>query len=186
MMIPYIDIYGRIADQITSGEGQQHYYEHIDYRRTCVSNTDPVIAPMPEDVKAYMELKAIDNNLILRDTTEDKRRYNQLRNYDIRYDWRPHKSGKDGYYGLVAPDGKKLLHDEFADVFTQFDAVNSLPKFVPVSDGESWGHRSPHLPCLFLISSTRTFPSNDGNTDYISFRTKTWLSGVLSVPRLAG
>lgn len=68
-------------------------------------------------------------------TTEE----GQQHYYDISYDLRPRRTEAYGSYGLIAPDGAQLLPEIFADVFTQFDAVNHPLKFIPVFNGEAWG-----------------------------------------------
>ncbi len=69
----------------------------------------------------------------------------------------PLKSYCDKMIGLQSPRGQQMLPNYFADVFTQFDAVNNLPDFVPVSNGEGWALVSlSMLPVLMTDFQFRT------------------------------
>lgn len=138
-MFPRIRVNGRLVDRITSEEGRLHYYDHLKYWRTCVVNTNPVISPTIPQALEYQELKNQKGSLAPWGDLEERKRYRKLQLYDSRYDWRPQLSGSEGKHGLVHPDGREILPEYFADVFTQFDAVNQPPAFIPVSDGEAWG-----------------------------------------------
>ena len=127
-----IDCYGRIVYPITSEVGQKDYYEHLNYWRVCYDNTNPLIAPTQEDALEYMRLQEIGNKLYCCTDKDSRKKLRQLEIYDTQYDWRPRKSGDDTFAGLISPMGEQLLPDSFADVFTQFDAINSKPIFVPV------------------------------------------------------
>ena len=143
-----IDCYGRIVYPITSEVGQKDYYEHLNYWRVCYDNTNPLIAPTQEDALEYMRLQEIGNKLYCCTDKDSRKKLRQLEIYDTQYDWRPRKSGDDTFAGLISPMGEQLLPDSFADVFTQFDAINSKPIFVPVSNGEAWALVSlsnPHV-----------------------------------------
>ena len=143
-----IDCYGRIVYPITSEVGQKDYYEHLNYWRVCYDNTNPLIAPTQEDALEYMRLQEIGNKLYCCTYKDSSKKLRQLEIYDTQYDWRPRKSGDDTFAGLISPMGEQLLPDSFADVFTQFDAINSKPIFVPVSNGEAWALVSlsnPHV-----------------------------------------
>ena len=76
----------------------------------------------------------------------------QFRVYDSQYDWRPQKSSDDIYVGLISPTGEQLLPNSFADVFNQFDAINSRPFFVPVSNGEAWALVSLSNPHILMTA----------------------------------
>lgn len=144
----HIEYRGRIVYPITSGDGQKDYYEHLNYWRVCYQNNNPLILPSQEDVQEYMRLRKIENTLYGRTDKEARKMLLQFRKYDSQYDWRPRKSGDDKFVGLVSPTGEQLLPNSFADVFSQFDAINSKPIFVPVSNGEAWALVSladPHI-----------------------------------------
>lgn len=149
-MFPRIRVNGRLVDLITSEEGQLHYYDHLKYWRTCVANTNPVISPTFQQAHEYLELKAQKGSLAPWGDPEERKRYRKLQIYDSRYDWRPRLSGSEGKHGLVHPDGREILPECFADVFTQFDAVNQPPAFIPVSDGEAWGLVSVSSPPILV------------------------------------
>ncbi len=129
----------QIAYPITSEVGQKCYYDHLDYWRVCYKNTDPLIVPTQEDALEYVKLQAEKDKFYFLDDKESRRKKRQLETYDTRYDWRPKKSGDDTFVGLISPTGEQLLPNSFADVFSQFDAINSKPEFIPVSNGEAWG-----------------------------------------------
>lgn len=131
-----LDFRGRMVCPITSEVGQKDYYEHLNYWRVCYQNNNPLILPSQEDVQEYMRLRKIENTLYGRTDKEARKMLLQFRKYDSQYDWRPRKSGDDKFVGLVSPTGEQLLPNSFADVFTQFDVINSRPVFVPVSNGE--------------------------------------------------
>lgn len=143
-----LDFRGRMVCSITSEEGQKNYYEHLNYWRVCYQNNNPLILPSQEDVQEYMRLRKIENTLYGRTDKEARKMSLQFRKYDSQYDWRPRKSGDDTFVGLVSPTGEQLLTESFADVFTQFDAINNKPEFTPVSNGEAWALvslSSPHI-----------------------------------------
>ena len=124
---------------ITSEIGQKNYYDHLNHWRVCYQNSNPLIIPTKEDALEYLRLKAEKDKFCFCNDRESRRRYRQLEAYDTQYDWRPKKSGDDIFIGLISPTGEQLLPNSFADVFTQFDAINSTPQFIPVSNGEAWG-----------------------------------------------
>lgn len=107
----------------------------------------------------------------------------QFRKYDSLYDWRPRKSGDDKFVGLVSPTGKQLLPNSFADVFTQFDAINSKPIFVPVSNGEAWALVSlsnPHI-LMTCFQYNAIIPERWERRLFFVQDKKTMKWGVLSV-----
>ncbi len=143
-----IDSYGRMVYPITSETGQKDYYEHLNYWRVCYQNNNPLIIPSREDVREYLRLQEMENKLYCGTDKESRKMLHKLRVYNSQYDWRPRKSCDDIFVGLISPTGERLLPNSFADVFTQFDAINSKPIFVPVSNGEGWALVSlsnPHI-----------------------------------------
>ena len=143
-----IEYRGRIVYPITSEDGQKDYYEHLNYCRACYDQTNPLIVPSSGDVQEYLCLLEIENKLYCCTDRGVHKKLRQLEVYKTRYDWRPRKSGNGNSVGLISPTGEQLLPDSFADVFTQFDAINSKPSFVPVSNGEAWALVSlsdPHV-----------------------------------------
>lgn len=149
-MFPRISVHGRIVDRITSDDGQLHYYDHFNYWRSCVSNTNPVISPTPRQAIEYQQLIAEKDKLDMWGNLDMRRKYRKLALYNCRYDWRPHLSGDEGLRGLILPDGRELLPEKFVDIFTQFDAFNHLPHFIPVFNGEAWGLIAPSSPLIMV------------------------------------
>lgn len=143
-----IDTHGRIVYPVTSEAGQRDYYEHLNYWRVCYANTNPLVVPSREEALEYLSLLAEKKSFLFDKAKESHEKYRRLEAYNTRYDWRPQKSGDDKFVGLISPTGERLLPDSFADVFTQFDAINHKPIFVPVSNGEAWALVSlsePHI-----------------------------------------
>lgn len=143
-----IEFHNRIVSPITSESGQRDYYEHLNYWRVCYHNKNTLILPTKENALEYIQLKSESEKFYLSNNKESRKKLRQYQLYDTQYDWRPQKTGGDGYVGLISPTGEQLLTDSFADVFTQFDAINSKPCFVPVFNGEAWALVSltnPHL-----------------------------------------
>ncbi len=141
-------LHGRLVGPITTEEGLKAYYNHLNYWRVCYQNCNPLIVPSPEDAAEYIKLKAEKVNFYFCNDSESRIKCHKFDLYETRYDWRPQKSGNQMSVGLVSPAGEKLLPDSFADVFTQFDAINCLPCFIPVSNGEGWALVSlsqPHI-----------------------------------------
>ncbi len=140
-----IHIFGRFVDQITSEQGRNSYYEYLNYWNGCTRNTNIRIKPTKVDAEEYIRLKAEDPSC--RGDVETRRKYIMLQQYNSRYDWRPKKSGDDKSVGLVSPTGEQLLPNYFTDVFTQFDALNNRPYFIPVFNGDAWAlvTLSPYL-----------------------------------------
>lgn len=133
---------------ITTEVGQRGYYEHLNHWRVCYDNTNPLIIPTREEASDYLRLQSERDSLYGNNDKESRKKLRQLKSYDTQYDWRPQKSGDDTFVGIVSPTGEQLLPDSFADVFTQFDAINNKPIFVPVSNGEAWALASltnPHV-----------------------------------------
>lgn len=143
-----LEYHCRIVYPITTETGQKDYYEHLNYWRVCYQNNNPLILPSQEDAQEYMRLRKMKNKLYCCTDKESRKKLRQLEIYNSQYDWRPRKSGDETLVGLISPTGEQLLPDSFADVFTQFDAINSKPSFVPVSDGKAWALVSltnPHV-----------------------------------------
>lgn len=132
------EFHGRIVYPITSEAGQKDYYVHLNYWRVCYQNSNPLISPSREDALEYLKLQTEKDQFYFCDDQESRRKNRQLDAYDTRYDWRPQKSGKEASVGLISPTGEQLLPESFADVFTQFDAINGKNIFIPVSNGEAW------------------------------------------------
>lgn len=128
--------FGRIVDQITSEEGQLHYYDHMNYRHSCYVNMNLRIAPTRAQAEEYIKIRE-EKPSLFGDLTERKQ-YKKLKTYENNYDWRPEKSGDIHSIGLVSPTGEQLLPNIFEDTFTQFDAMTDKPKFIPVSNGKGW------------------------------------------------
>ena len=133
-----LNVIDRTVCSITSEIGQKNYYDHLNHWRVCYQNSNPLIIPTKEEALEYLRLKAEKDKFCFCNDRESRRRYRQLEVYDTQYDWRPKKSG-DIFIGLISPTGEQFLPDSFADVFTQFDAINNTPQFIPVSNGEAWG-----------------------------------------------
>lgn len=146
----YINIHGRIVYPITSKEGQRCYYEHLDRWHVCYQNANRLIVPTKDDALEYMRLQEMGNKLYCCTDKESRKILRQLRVYNSQYDWRPRKSGDETFVGLISPTGEQLLPDSFADVFTQFDAINCKPSFVPVYDGEAWALVSLSDPNIMM------------------------------------
>lgn len=147
-MHPKVDKSGRLVAQITSKEGQLHYYDYMNYWRSCVRNTTQRIVPTKEDAEEYIRLK--EENPSYFGGLEKRKKYCKLQQYNCRYDWRPQKSGSNGCYGLVSPTGEQILPEMFVDVFTQFDVINNKPDFVPVFNGEAWALVSLSNPPVMM------------------------------------
>lgn len=131
-----IHSFGRIVDQITSEEGELHYYDYMNYWHSCYVNTNLRIAPTRAQAEEYIKLRE-EKPSLFGDLTERKR-YRKLQAYENNYDWRPKKSGDKHFIGLVSPTGEQLLPNIFEDTFTQFDAMTDNLKFIPVSNGKGW------------------------------------------------
>lgn len=132
-----IDFHERIVYPITTVEGQKDYYKHLNYWRVCYQNQKQVRTPSLEDTLEYMKLQTEREAIYFGNDKESRGKKCRLVAYDTQYDWRPQKSGDDIAVGLISPAGEQLLPDSFADVFTQFDSVNSKPIFIPVSNGKA-------------------------------------------------
>lgn len=131
-----IKLFGREVSPITTVQGQKYYYEYMNYWRSCVHNTNLRILPTEEESGEYLNLK--EENPSMFGLLAERKRYNKLQAYENNYDWRPNKSGGPHSTGLASPTGEQLLPNNFEDVFIQFDAVNDMPDFVPVSNGKGW------------------------------------------------
>lgn len=145
-----INFHDRWVAQITSEEGQRHYYSHFKHWRICRHNANPCLRPSQDDAAEYLRLKSIKPTYEPEESPEKRRDRRKLQLYNSRYDWRPHKSGGNGFVGLVSPTGEQFLPEFFVDVFTQFDAINHKPDFVPVFNGVAWGLVSLSSPPVLL------------------------------------
>lgn len=134
-----LNVIDRTVCSITSEIGQKNYYDYLNHWRVCYQNSNPLIIPTKEDALEYLRLKAEKDRFYFCNDKESRRKYRQLEVYDTQYDWRPQISGDETFVGIISPTGDQLLPNSFADVFTQFDAINSSPEFIPVSNGEEWG-----------------------------------------------
>ncbi len=130
-------IFGRRVDEITTEQGQRNYYNHMNYWRNCISNDNKCLLPSVHEALEYIRLK--DEKPSCYGDLESRRKYLKMKLYDSRYDWRPTKSSDGHFTGLISPTGEQILPGFFADVFTQFDAINNPPDFIPVFNGEAWG-----------------------------------------------
>ncbi|MDE6339952.1 MAG: hypothetical protein K2K97_09230 [Muribaculaceae bacterium] len=140
----------RHQHSITSAAGQKSYYDHLNHWRVCYDNTKPLIVPTQEDALAYLRLKAEKDKFYFCNDKASRRKNLQLKAYETQYDWRPLKFGDGTSVGLISPIGEQLLADSFADVFTQFDAINDKPEFIPVSNGEAWALVSLTNPNILM------------------------------------
>lgn len=163
-----VHIFGRIVDQITSEVGQHVYYDHLNRCRGCFHRDTPRQVPTKKEAEEYIMLKAVRPSCL--GNSAERKEYNKLNMYDNNYDWRPHKSGSDGFVGLVSPCGDQLLPEIFVDVFTQFDAINSKPDFVPVFNGEAWA-----------LASLSTTPVLMTDFDYNTIIPERWEHGFFFV-----
>lgn len=111
-----------------------------------------MIIPTQEDAEEYLKLQAEKDKFYFCDDKESRIKNRQLTVYDTRYDWRPQRSGDDTFVGIISPAGEQLLPNSFADVFTQFDAINNKPEFIPVSNGEAWGLVSLTNPLVLMAN----------------------------------
>lgn len=129
-------LFGRYVVPVTTLRGQRDYYDYMNYWHSCVRNTNLRILSTDEEVKEYLTLKEEKPSMFGK--LEERKRYRKLQAYENNYNWRPQKCGEPHKVGLVSPTGEQLLPNIFEDVFTQFDAINDRPNFVPVSNGEGW------------------------------------------------
>lgn len=136
MTVESVNLFGRNVIAITTMLGQRIYYDHMNYWRGCVHNTNLRILPTEEEIGEYLNLKEEKPSMF--GFLAERKRYNKLQAYENNYDWRPNKSGEPHSTGLASPTGEQLLPNNFEDVFIQFDAVNDKPDFVPVSNGKGW------------------------------------------------
>lgn len=131
-----VKLFGRYVIPITTLKGLRECFDHMNYWRNCVQNTNLRITPTEEDGKEYLTLKSEKPSLF--GNLEERIRYRKLQAYENNYDWRPKKSGETHFIGLVSPTGEQLLPNFFEDVFTQYDAINNMIHFIPVSNGDGW------------------------------------------------
>lgn len=180
-MLPRIEVNGRLVDEITSSKGQSHYYEHLNYWRSCSHNTNKRLLPTGEEAEEYIRLLAEDPSCI--GNLDMRKKYNKLKIYDNRYDWRPQITGSDGFHGIVAPTGKQLLPEMFVDVFTEFDAINQKPDFVPVFNGEAWALVSLSTPPVMMTDFVYNaiIPERWGSSLFFVQCRKTMKWGVITI-----
>lgn len=131
-----VKLFGRYVIPVTTLKGQRDYYDHMNYWHSCMQNTNLRITPTEEDSKEYLTLKNEKPSLF--GNLDERKRYRKLQAYENNYDWRPKKSGETHFIGLVSPTGEQLLPNFFEDVFTQYDAINNMIHFIPVSNGDGW------------------------------------------------
>lgn len=148
-MYPRIEKNGRLVAEITSRNGQLHYYEHLDYQNSCryIENPPLRIVPSLEEAEDYIRLE----NKIHFGNNGDKIENNRYNNYRYKYDWRAQLTGQEGARGLVTPNGIMILPEQFHDIYTQFEAIFSLPHAIPVSNGKAWGLAIPGRDPLLLM-----------------------------------
>lgn len=132
-----IEIFNRIVVPITTTEGQTDYYNHMNYWKSCAHSKNIRIQPTTVEVDEYLKLKEDKPSMF--GNLSDRKKYRKLQEYENNYDWRPTKSGKPHFIGLVSPTGERLLPNIFEDVFIQFDTLHDEQKLVPVSNGIGWG-----------------------------------------------
>lgn len=136
MTMESVNLFGRDVIPITTMQGQQNYYDHMNYWRSCIQNTNLRILPTEEEVGEYLNLKEKRPSMF--GDLHERKKYRKLQAYENNYDWRPYKSGEAHSIGLVSPTGEQLLPNNFEDIFIEFNAINDKPDFVPVSNGEGW------------------------------------------------
>ena len=138
--VPRIEFRNRIVDPITTTRGQQHYYDFLDYWRVCYSTENKCQLPTIEEANEYIRLSIQKSDLEDQNSFDARKKLVRLRNYEIKYDWRPQLKGSKGAYGLYFPDGRQMLSDIYYDIFRQFDAYSTEhPYFIPVFNGTHWG-----------------------------------------------
>lgn len=149
-MLSNIHFNGLSVCPITTPEGLLHYYDHFNRWHTCFCTEKACAIPTVEDALEYVRLKSVHHDLWIENDVESRLKLRKYLVYDSRYDWRPRKTGSEGHVGLVSPTGEQLLPECFHDVFTQFDAINRKPHFIPVSDGEAWALVSLSEPPVLM------------------------------------
>lgn len=131
-----VKLFGRYVFPVTTLKGQRDYYDYMNYWHSCMHNTNLRILPTEEEIKEYLILKEEKPSMF--GDLAARKRYKRLQAYENNYDWRPKKSGETHFIGLISPTGEQLLPNIFEDAFTQFDAINDRPHFIPVSNGDGW------------------------------------------------
>lgn len=132
-----IEIFGRVVHQITSDVGRETYYDFKNYSRGCCAGRQKrVFVPSKDEALEFIKLQDFFSSGRLGDDRMKYRRYRTLKND---YDWRTKIIGEEGARGLKAPTGDIVLPAIFHDVFAEFDAVQSRPGLIPVSNGKAWG-----------------------------------------------
>lgn len=145
-----MNIFGRYVVPITSEEGQCTYYNYRNQRRhCCYDRCDPVIKPTRDEAVEYQMLsEKYGPTGTGGSDSREYRRYLKLKND---YDWRTQRIGGDGAHGLISPLGDVILPSIFSDVFTQYDAILSTPRLIPVTNGEGWGLVTPGENPLLIV-----------------------------------
>lgn len=181
MTMESVNLFGRDVIPITTMQGQRNYYDHMNYWRSCVHNTNLRILPTEEEVGEYLNLKEEKPSMF--GHLAERKRYNKLQAYENNYDWRPYKSGEVHSIGLVSPTGEQLLPNNFEDIFIQFDAINDKPNFVPVSNGEGWALVSlgPSPVLMTEFCYTAIIPERWERRMFFVQDNKTMKWGVLSI-----
>ena len=148
-MYPRIEKNGRLVAEITSHNGQLHYYEHLTFQRSCRYRVNPPLRIIPslEEAEDYISLE----DKIRLGKYGDKIENNRYNSYRNKYDWRAQLTGQEGARGLATPNGKMILPEQFHDIYTQFEAIFSLPRAIPVSNGMAWGLATPGRAPLLLV-----------------------------------
>ena len=148
-MYPRIEQNGRLVAEITSRNGQLHYYEHLDFQNSCryMENPPLRIVPSFEEAEDYIRLE----NKVGSGNIGNKIENNRYNSYRYKYDWRAQLTGQEGARGLVTPNGKMILPEQFDDIFTHFESIFSLPHAIPVSNGKAWGLAAPGVEPLLLV-----------------------------------
>lgn len=136
MTMETVKLFGRNVVPVTTLKGQRDYYDYMNYWRSCMHNTNLRILPSEKEVKEYLNLK--NEKLSMFGSLTERKKYRKLEVYENNYDWRPQKTGDTHNIGLLSPTGEQLLSNIFEDVFTQFDAINDRPLFIPVSNEDGW------------------------------------------------
>lgn len=177
----YINHFGQIVAQITSIEGQKEYFSHKNFRRCCCANKkESVIKPTIEEAVEYLQLYKKYACGISGNNQKEYKRYHHMKDS---FDWRTQLIEENGVFGLISPPGELILPPIFQDVFTQFDAIFSVPDLIPVCNGNTWGlvipGKEPMLVVDFKYSAI--IPERWGNRIFFVQEQKTRLWGALQL-----
>ena len=176
-----LHIFGRIVDPITTEDGRREYFRHKDYNRCCCANKRKlIIKPTPDEAAEYLKLEAKYVCGIVGNNRKEYARYHELKN---NYDWRTQLTERGDSYGLVSPTGNIILPPIFQDVFTQYDAIFSLPYLIPVYNGEGWGLATPGIEPLLVVDFkySAIIPERWGKTIFFVQERETRLWGALQI-----